>query len=53
VRTARQRLGLDRDRDPLLRAATLGSSFEGRSERFEPRQEIRLEVEREGIGLSR
>jgi hypothetical protein len=53
VRTARQRLGIDRDREPPLRAATLGSSLERRPQTLEPGRELGLDVEREGAGLSR
>jgi hypothetical protein len=53
VRTARQRLGLDRDREPLLRPATLGPSFEARPKTPERGPELGLEVEKEGTGLSR
>ena len=53
VRTARERLGLDRDREPLLRVARLGPSFDIRPQTLEPGPDPGLEVGRQGIGLSR
>jgi hypothetical protein len=53
VRTARQRLGLDGDRELPLGAATLESGFEGRLQRLGSGRKLGFEVHREGTGLSR